>query len=118
MAAVGSEISAETRLLLIELAEGFAEAVRKNNIRLSESTASALVEWGEHVMHPERKRIDDVMPWKNITEACAYIGISQPTFRKYIRQGCIPQGVKKGGYREPMWDKEDIEKFKHWYDNR
>lgn len=103
------EISSETRLLLIELAEGFAEGMRKNDIRLSEGSALALARWGDRVMHPERHRME--LPICNITQACEHLRISQPTFRKYIKMGLIPEGTRDGGYSNDVWLKKDIDAF-------
>lgn len=105
----GEEISAETRLLIIELFEGIAEGVRKNDIRFSEGNAKALARWAEGVLHPERHRVE--LPVCNITQACDYLGISQPTFRKYIKMGRIPEGRREGGYSDDVWLKKDIEAF-------
>ncbi len=105
----GGEISPETRLLLIELAEGFAEGMRRNVIRLSEGSALALARWGDRVMHPERHRME--LPICNITQACEYLDISQPTFRKYIKMGLISEGTREGGYSNDVWLKKDIEAF-------
>ena len=44
--------------------------------------------------------------------ACDYLGITQPTFRKYVREGLVPHGRKLPGFTEKVWDKSDIEKFK------
>ncbi|MBQ7280269.1 MAG: hypothetical protein IJR13_06080 [Bacteroidales bacterium] len=39
------------------------------------------------------------------------VGISQPTFRKLVKQGELPQGRKIAGIREKIWSKEDIEEY-------
>ncbi|MBP5545723.1 MAG: hypothetical protein J6X59_00365 [Bacteroidales bacterium] len=118
MAAVGEEISPESRLLLIELFEGLAEGVRRNDIRFSEGSARALGHWAESIIHPEKSKMEDESIWKNITEACDYIGrITPQTYRKYVREGKIPQGRKRRGYHEPVWPKEEIEAFREWYDS-
>ena len=109
------EISAETRLLLIELAEGFADSVRKGTMVLSEGNGRALARWADGLLHPERSDKADSANWKNITEACDMIGITPQTFRKYVRLGKIARGTKKRGYHEPLWQKEEIERFKAWY---
>lgn len=109
------EISAEARLLLIEMAEGIAEGVRKNTIRFSEGNARALARWADGVMHPDAAVNTDGANWKNITEACDLLGITPQTFRKYVRLGKIAKGTKKRGYHEPLWPKEEIERFKAWY---
>ena len=105
----GNEISPDTRLLLIELFDGIAEGVRKNDIRFSEGNAKALARWAESVLHPERHRIE--LPICNITQACDYLGISRPTFSKYIKMGLIPKGTRSGGYSNDVWLKKDIENF-------
>lgn len=115
MAAVGEEISADGRLLLIETLEGLADGIRKDTIRFSEGSARALAAWADSIIHPEQSKSANESQWKNITEACDLLGISQPTFRKYIRLGKIPQGYKRRGYHEPVWAKTDIERFANWY---
>lgn len=109
------EISPETRLLLIELFEGIAEGVRKNTLSLGEGNARALAQWADGVLHPEQRKIEDETKWKNITEACDLLHISQPTFRKYIKEGKLAKGMKRKGYHEPVWEKEEIERFREWY---
>ena len=106
------EITPDTRLLLIELAEGFAEGVRNGTIRFSESNAKALVGWAEGILHPEHNNSGDI--WKNATEICDYIGFTAQTFRNYVRKGMIPKGEKRRGYAEPMWRKTDIDTFAGW----
>jgi hypothetical protein len=109
------EISPETRLLLIELFDGVAEGVRKNIIQFSEGNARALAQWADGILHPEKRKIEDESKWKNITEACDLLHITQPTFRKYIRQGKLAEGIKRKGYHELVWEKTEIERFKAWY---
>lgn len=110
------EITPETRLLLIELSEGFAESIRKGTMRLSEGSAKAVAEWAEQVMHPERnKPAADGVHWKNATQICDYIGFTPQTFRAYVRKGIIPKGEKVRGFTEPVWKKEDIDTFAQWY---
>lgn len=109
------EISAETRLLLIEMAEGFAEGVRTNAISLSEGNARVLAQWADSLLHPEKSDKAEGANWKNITEACDLLRVTPQTFRKYVRMGKIAQGTKKRGYHEPLWQKEEIERFKAWY---
>ncbi|MBQ7280563.1 MAG: helix-turn-helix domain-containing protein [Bacteroidales bacterium] len=47
----------------------------------------------------------------SISQACRYLGISQPTFRKLVKQGELPQGRKIAGIRERIWNKENIEEY-------
>ena len=108
------EISAAARQLLIELAEGFAEGIRKNNIKFSEGNARSIGQWAEEVVHPDA-HISKGSEWVNITEACDLIGMTQPTFRKYIRKGLIPNGKKRRGNHSPEWEKSVILEFKQVY---
>lgn len=104
----GDEIRPETRLLLIELLEGMAEGVRKNDIRFSEGNARALAAWADGVLHPEQKRRQEEMPYCSISEACDLLHITQPTFRKYVKSGHLPKGVKISTFREDVWLRKEI----------
>lgn len=109
---VREEISPETRLALIELAEGFAEGVRNGTFRFTEESGRVIGEFIKRLKEPEKyKKIDELV---NITQACRYLGMSQPTFRKYVRMGKIPSGRKEAG-GQPMWAKEDIIEVGRWW---
>lgn len=102
----------ETRLMLIELAEGFAESMRKGTMSFTEDTARRLAALVSETLNPRPKVEGKAV---NITQACQMLGISQPTFRKYIRLGMLPQGVKVQGCASPMWEISQIEAFKKKY---
>lgn len=106
------EISPETRLLLIELAEGFAAGVRNNTFKFSEESGKRICEFIDRLNHPEKYRRPEEEC--NITEACRYLHMSQPTFRKYIKESKIPGGRKRDG-GQPMWLKSDIIAFGKWW---
>lgn len=110
------EITPETRLLLIELAEGIAESLRKGTMCFTEGNARALAVWADTLLHPEKsKPATDGIHWKNATQICDYIGFTPQTFRTYVRKGVIPKGEKVRGFTEPVWKKEDIDTFAQWY---
>ena len=44
-------------------------------------------------------------------EAADYIGVSRATFDNYIKNGWIPQGRKRKGFKELSWNKSDLDKF-------
>ena len=44
-------------------------------------------------------------------EAADYIGVSRATFDNYIKNGQIPQGRKRKGFKELSWNKSDLDKF-------
>lgn len=104
--ALKQEISPATRLLLIKLAEGFADGVRNGTFAFTEQDGRRIADYVGSVVNPQPKiRIC------SMAQACEYLHISQPTFRKYVRQGLLPQGIKIAGITELLWDKADIERF-------
>lgn len=44
-------------------------------------------------------------------EAADYIGVSRATFDNYIRDGRIPKGRKRTGFKELSWNKSDLDKY-------
>ena len=44
-------------------------------------------------------------------EAANYIGVCRATFDNYIKNGLIPKGTKRQGFKELSWNKSDLDKF-------
>lgn len=44
-------------------------------------------------------------------QACSYLNISRSTFDTYVRNGLIPKGEKRLGFKELSWKKEDLDNF-------
>lgn len=44
-------------------------------------------------------------------EAADYIGVSRATFDNYVRDGFIPKGRKRMGFKELSWSKHDLDNF-------
>ena len=44
-------------------------------------------------------------------EAADYIGVSRATFDNYIKNGWIPKGQKRTGFKELSWNKFDLDNF-------
>ena len=42
------------------------------------------------------------------SQACDYLGISRSTFDKMIKEGKIPKGKKRQGFKELSWTKEQL----------
>lgn len=97
-------MDAETRLILIRLAEDFAEGVKTGRLDFTEAQGKRIMNTVQRVLNPQTP-----LRICNITQACDYLHISQPTFRKYIREGKIPEGKKIAGFTELVWDKKEIE---------
>lgn len=47
-------------------------------------------------------------------EAAEYIGVSRATFDNYIKNGWIPKGTKRVGFKELSWKKFDLDEFLKW----
>jgi predicted DNA-binding transcriptional regulator AlpA len=45
--------------------------------------------------------------------AANYLNMSRATFDNYVAEGKIPHGVKKQGFKDLRWYKEDLDKFKN-----
>lgn len=103
----------ETRMLVIRLLEEMAEGVRKGTFILNEKEGQTFTNLLQNKL--ENKPSLQIC---SIEVACAHIGISQPTFRKYVRMGLISEGIKVAGITERLWDKEEIRKFKKDYDSK
>lgn len=41
-------------------------------------------------------------------EACGLLGISRSTFDARVAAGEIPQGIHRRGFKEKMWNKNDL----------
>lgn len=92
-----------TKLLIKHLLETALDNLDAGNTNISEDEGLNLIESLQEILYPKPK-IDVV----NITQACQILGISQPTFRKYITEGIIPEGIKISGFTEKVWDKSII----------
>lgn len=100
-------MKAESKLTLISILEGFAEGLRNNTFDFSDEQGDRLVRAAKEILYPPQGVPERIC---NISMACDYLGISQPTFRKYVRDGKIPAGKKYSGFTEKIWNKKDIEK--------
>lgn len=101
-------MDAETHILLIHLVEGFLEGLKNGTFRFTEREGRILLDAARELLHPGHRMDARIC---NMTQACDYLGITPPTFRKYVREGRIPKGVKIAGFTEKIWNKSDIEEF-------
>ncbi len=49
--------------------------------------------------------------------ACQYLKISRATFDNYVRDGKIPRGEHRIGFKELGWKVKDLDNFKNWCNN-
>lgn len=50
-------------------------------------------------------------PYISKYEACQLLGVSRATFDNLVREGKLPRGKKRKGFKELAWNKHDINKF-------
>lgn len=56
------------------------------------------------------KELASKNPFMSKYQAYNYLGISRATFDNYVREGKIPKGIKKQGWKELGWYKKDLDK--------
>lgn len=44
-------------------------------------------------------------------EAAQYVGVSRSTFDRLVKEGRLPQGKKRAGWKELAWFRSDLDKF-------
>lgn len=71
------------------------------NTNLSEAEQGEIINLIQKVTTKEMSKL----------EAADYIGVSRATFDNYIKNGQIPQGQKRRGFKELSWNKFDLDKF-------
>lgn len=47
----------------------------------------------------------------SFAEACSYVQIRPSTFRKYVKEGKLPEGKKRKGFTEKFWYAKDLDKY-------
>lgn len=48
----------------------------------------------------------------SIYQACEYLGISRPTYDRYVKEGIISKGRKQQGFKELFYYKKDLDDAK------
>lgn len=44
-------------------------------------------------------------------EAAQYVGVSRSTFDRLVKEGRLPQGKKRAGWKELAWYEKDLDKY-------
>lgn len=87
--------------LLKELLQQLINDIDSGNSNISEKEQLEAIEFIQRVQSKELSKI----------ESAEYIGVSRATFDNYIREGRIPKGHKRAGFKELSWYKSDLDKF-------
>jgi hypothetical protein len=101
-------VDAESKFVIINILEGCVKALKENTFEFTEEHGQRLVRVMKDIIHPNQGIPADAL---SISVACDYLQISQPTFRKYVREGFIAEGYKIPGITNLVWDKSEIERF-------
>ena len=99
----------DSRYILIAMLEGFVDGLKNGTFKFSDEQGRRLVKAAREILNPNRNVPERIC---NISMACDYLDISQPTFRKYVREGMITEGMKASGFMELIWGITEIEAFK------
>lgn len=83
--------------LLIEL----ATRIKAGNSNLTEEEAIELVSVIGHYTNREE--------YISKYEACKYLNINRATFDNYVKEGKLPKGKKRIGFKELAWTKKDLD---------
>lgn len=79
----------------------FIEDIDSGNSNISEEEQEELLSLIQKINTKQLSKI----------ESADYIGVSRATFDNYIRDGRIPKGHKRPGFKELSWNKSDLDKF-------
>ena len=75
--------------------------IDSNNSNISERQQFEVIKFIQKINTKELSKL----------EAAEYIGVSRATFDNYVRDGLIPKGQKRVGFKELSWNKCDLDEF-------
>ena len=75
--------------------------IDSNNSNISERQQFEVIKFIQKINTKELSKL----------EAADYIGVSRATFDNYVRDGLIPKGQKRVGFKELSWNKCDLDEF-------
>ena len=90
---------------LSSLLRELAERIDAGNSNLNEEEAVELLEVVRHYSDREE--------YIRKYEACRYLNISRSTFDAYVKDGKLPKGKKRIGFKELAWTKKELDKYVH-----
>lgn len=87
--------------VLANLLRDLAARIDAGNSNLTEEEAIELVSVIGHYTNREE--------YISKQEACKYLNISRATFDNYVKEGKLPKGKKRIGFKELAWTKKDLD---------
>lgn len=83
------------RKILVRLLKDTANKIDSGNCELSETEALDIVNAFSHEVMSKAK-------------ACSYLNISRSRFDDLVREGKLPKGRKRMGFKELVWYKDEL----------
>lgn len=87
--------------LIRSILQQFIDNIDSGNSNISEKQQLELLDLLQKINQKELSKL----------ESAEYIGVSRATFDNYIKNGWIPKGTKRQGFKELSWNKSDLDKF-------
>ena len=87
--------------IIRNLLQQIIDDIDSGNSKISEGEQFEVIKFINKINSKELSKI----------EAAEYIGVSRATFDNYIRDGKLPRGVKRPGFKELSWNKYDLDEF-------
>lgn len=93
-----------TKGLLVRALRLLADNIEANNTNITEEEAINLM---SVVAHRAMSKEDCII----------YLNVSRATFDNYVRDGFMPKGVKRRGWKELVWYEDEIIAYKNKFSN-
>ena len=87
--------------IIRNLLQQIIDDIDSNNSNISERQQFEVIKFIQKINTKELSKL----------EAADYIGVSRATFDNYVREGLIPKGQKRIGFKELSWNKCDLDEF-------
>ena len=87
--------------ILKEILQQILKDIDSGNSNISEKEQCEIINLLQKIHSQELSKL----------EAADYIGVSRATFDNYVREGKIPHGKKRVGFKELSWNKNDLNNF-------
>ena len=87
--------------IIKKLLQQIIDDIDSNNSNISEKQQFEVIQFIQKINTKELSKL----------EAAEYLGVSRATFDNYVRNGLIPKGKKKVGFKELSWNKFDLDKY-------
>ena len=87
-----------------------SKAITKLIIKLLRETANKIEDGTCELSNEEAADICSILSHEVLSkeQACSYLNTSRATFDNLVREGLIPKGRKRRGFKELVWYKDEL----------